>query len=72
MPSVALDLSKYVTKDEFEKLKAELEALKKVIAEAQKFDAQTEQPSCDSPDKFALVRALAEALGVDLSELKLK
>lgn len=68
---LVIDLSKYVTKREFEDLKKELEALKKVITEAQKFDAATSQPNCDSPDKFALVQWLAKALGVDLSDLKL-
>jgi hypothetical protein len=67
----APDLSEYVTKEDFEALKKEIEGLKKLIAEAQKFDAQTNQVNCDSPDKFVLVKWLAKALDVDLSDLKL-
>lgn len=68
---VSPDLSKFVTIDQFNALKKEIEQLKPLILEAQKFDAATGQANCDSPLKFALVKWLAKALDVDLSELKL-
>lgn len=65
------DLSKYVTKEEFADLKKEVEALKILLCNAHEFDKQTDQKNCESPDKLALIRWLATALGVDLSDLKL-
>jgi hypothetical protein len=68
---IPFTLTGLVSQKEFDELKKEVEELKKVLAAAQKFDTQTSQPHCDSPDKLKLIRWLAKELGVDLSDLKL-
>ena len=56
-----------VSKEEFEKLKREVEALRKLVEAAREFDADTGQPDCESDDKIALLKKIADALGVDIS-----
>lgn len=58
-----------VSRQEFEALKAELEALKKVLKEAKLFDEATGQPDCEVDEKVGLIKALAEALDVDLEDI---
>lgn len=55
-----------VSRAEFDKLKAEVEELKKLILAAKKFDEATGQPHCEAEDKTAFVKKLAEMLGVDM------
>lgn len=54
---------------EFDALKKELEALRELLKAAKRFDEATDQPDCEDADKVALLRKLADALGVDLSEV---
>ena len=61
----------FATKVELEAIRKEIQEIRELIKAAQKFDESTGQPNCDNPDKFRLLKLLAEALGVDLSELKL-
>ncbi len=65
------NLSANVSRKEFDDLKKEVEQLRDLLKKAQEFDKATNQPSCDNHDKLALIRGLAQALGVDLSDLKL-
>lgn len=58
-----------VTKEEFDALKAEVEELKKVLKAAKLFDEATGQADCEMDEKVALIKALAETLGVDLEDL---
>ena len=54
---------------EFDELKKEVAALKELLIAAKKYDAATGQPDCEQEDKIALLRRLAELVGVDLSEV---
>lgn len=56
-----------VTREEFNALKAELEALRKLLEAAKRYDDETGQKDCEDPDKVALFKALAKLCGVDLS-----
>jgi len=67
----ATSLRTYVTKQQFEDLKKEVQELKELLKQAQKFDEATKQPNCDSPDKLLLFKQLAKLLGVDVSDMKL-
>ena len=58
-----------VTKEEFNKLKAEMEALKKLLKAAKIYDEETGQPDCEMEDKVAIIKDLAEKLGVDLEDV---
>lgn len=54
------------TREEFEALKRDVEALKKLLEAAKKFDEETNQPHCEHEDKVALIKKVAELVGVDL------
>jgi hypothetical protein len=74
MPSVivqTLDTSKLATKEDFEKLRAEILELKELLRAAIRYDAATGQPECEHEDKVALIKSVAEMVGVDLNDLKL-
>ncbi len=56
----------YITRQEFDELKKQVEDMKKVLDIAAKYDKDTGQPECETEDKVALLKKLAKALGVDL------
>lgn len=58
-----------VSKDEFDKLKKEMEELKKLLEAAKIFDEATGQPDCEMDEKVALIKKVAEAVGVDMSKV---
>jgi hypothetical protein len=58
-----------VPREEFDALKREVEELKKLLIAAKQYDDATGQPDCEQADKMALIRKLAELVGVDLSGL---
>lgn len=58
-----------VSQDEFNRLKREVEELKKLLAAAKAFDAATGQPDCEMDEKVALIKKVAEFVGVDLSDV---
>lgn len=62
-------LTDYVTKEEYEKLKKEMEELKKLFLAAKQYDEATDQPDCEMESKVALIKKLAEALGVDMKDV---
>ncbi len=58
-----------VTREEFDRLKKELEELKKVLKAAKIFDEATGQEDCELDDKVAVIKRAAELLGVDLEDI---
>lgn len=58
-----------VPRAEFEKLRLEVEELKKLLAAAQQFDVKTGQHECEQAEKIAFLKKLAEFVGVDLTEV---
>ena len=63
-----LDLG-YASKAALEALRQEVLELKQLILAAQRFDEHTGQPDCQTEEKLDLLRALADQLGVDLSDV---
>lgn len=57
------------TREEFEALKKEMQELKELLKAGQKFDAATNQPHCEHEDKVALIKKMAELVGVDLEDV---
>lgn len=57
------------SREEFDRLKKEVEALKELLAAAQKFDEVTNQPHCEHEDKVAILKKVAEMVGVDLKDV---
>ncbi|WZO97296.1 hypothetical protein EP7_004321 [Isosphaeraceae bacterium EP7] len=54
---------------EFDALKREVEALKKLLGEAKRFDEVTGQPDCEMDSKVKFIRQIADAVGVDLKDV---
>lgn len=54
------------TQEEFDKLKKEVESIKKLLQAAKIYDEETGQPDCETDEKMAFLRKLAEFLGVEL------
>jgi len=63
------DPTEYVTKEEFDKLKREFEAFKKLLLAAKEYDEATDQPGCEMEEKVALVRKVADTLGVNVDDV---
>lgn len=57
---------------EIEAIRQDILELKKLLKVAIDYDAKTGQPHCENEDKIALIRKVADAVGVDLSDLKLE
>jgi hypothetical protein len=58
-----------ISRSEFDALKREVEALKVLLKQAKKFDEETGQPNCEVEQKVAFMKQIAEALGVDMSDV---
>lgn len=58
-----------VSQAEFDRLKREVEELRKLLAAAKAFDAATGQPDCEVDEKVALIKRIAEFVGVDLADV---
>jgi hypothetical protein len=54
---------------EVERLKRDIKALKILLKAAFDFDKETGQPECQHEDKIRLIRKMAEAAGVDISDV---
>lgn len=52
-----------------EKLKKEVEELKKLLLAAKAYDEALGEPHCETDEKVALIKKLAELVGVDMKEV---
>jgi hypothetical protein len=57
------------SREEFEALKKELEEVKELLKRAVEYDKRTNQPNCEMEEKVALLKKIAEVVGVDLTEI---
>jgi len=58
-----------VTKEEFDQLKKELQALKDVLEKAKVYDEITKQKDCEMEQKIEFLRRVAKEVGVDLESV---
>ena len=58
-----------VSRDEFEKLKKEVEEMRELLKRARDYDSRTNQPDCEMEDKVAILKKVAKLVGVDLSDI---
>lgn len=58
-----------VPRAEFDKLKAEVEELKKLLQAARKFDDATGQHECEQAEKVAFLKKIAEFVGVNFDDV---
>jgi F0F1-type ATP synthase delta subunit len=57
------------SQEEFDKLKREVEKMKELLKKAKEIDEATEQPNCEKENKVAMLKKLAELVGVDLKDV---
>jgi hypothetical protein len=56
-----------VSREEFEDLKKTVEDMKQLLQKAKEYDERTGQPDCKNEDKIALIKKVAELVGVDIN-----
>lgn len=69
IPTPVAPLFPSPTREEFDALKREVEEMKTVLAWAKRYDAEHGQPDCEMDEKIALLRKMAEFVGVDLEDV---
>lgn len=62
-------LPKYVKVEEFERLRAEVEQMRRDLEAAKRQDIAEGNPDCEMDDKVKIVKEIARLVGVDLSEV---
>jgi hypothetical protein len=58
-----------VSQEEFDKLKEEVKKMKKLLKMAKKIDEATGQPDCEMEQKIAILKKIAELVGVNLGDV---
>lgn len=58
-----------IPRGEFEALKREVQELKELLKRAKEYDERNGEPDCEIDDKMALLKRVAEAVGIDLDEV---
>ena len=58
-----------ISREEFDALKREVEELKELLKRAVQYDNDTGQADCETDSKMALLRKIAQAVGIDLDEI---
>ena len=64
-PMVPFDPDK-VSREEFDRVKQELEDLKKLLKRAKKYDKDNNEPDCEIDEKVETLKKIAKAFGVDI------
>ncbi len=68
-PTAPAPTPETVGREEFEALRNEIKELRKLLIAAKEFDAATGQPDCEMEEKVAVLRRIAELVGVDLDDI---
>lgn len=58
-----------VSREEFDALKRDVEDMKALLIRAKDYDAKNGEPDCEMDDKVALLKRIADLVGVDLAEV---
>lgn len=58
-----------ITREEFDKLKNEVEILKQQIVRAKEYDIKHNEPDCEIEEKIAKIREIAKLVGINLDEI---
>lgn len=59
-----------VERSEFEQLKRDVAEMKELLKRAVEYDRVTGQPHCENEEKWALLKSVAEAVGISLDDLQ--
>lgn len=57
------------TREEFDRLKKDIENLKELLVKAKEYDKANNEPNCEMEEKIKYLKAVAKAVGVDLDEI---
>lgn len=72
-PQQPVDLSAFikppVTRTEFDELKKEVLEMKELLKRAIKYDEKNNEPHCELDEKVAVLRKVAELVGVSLDDV---
>lgn len=69
VPNNTYVINSGVTKEEFEAFSKEFLELKKLVQAALEFDKNSNQPHCEVDEKVAIVKKVAEQLGVSMEDV---
>jgi hypothetical protein len=58
-----------VSRAEFDMLKREVEEMKALLKRAKKYDEDNGEPNCEMDEKMAILRKVAEMVGVNLDDV---
>ena len=61
--------SPVANKKEFDELKKSVEELKELLKAAKKYDEKLNEPHCETDEKVAFLKKVAEWVGVDLKDV---
>ena len=59
----------FVSKEEFDALKKEVEEMKQLLIKAKIYDEKNNEPNCEIEEKMAKLREIAKLVGLDLDEV---
>jgi hypothetical protein len=68
-PYTNISYTTLVTKEEFNKLKIEVEEMKALLKRAKIYDEKNNEPNCEIEEKMTFLREVAKLVGVDLDEI---
>lgn len=68
-PSIFINQPAEITRAEFEELKKEVQEMKELLKRAKKYDEENNEPDCEMDEKVALLKKIADFVGVDMSEI---
>jgi hypothetical protein len=58
-----------ITRAEFDALKRDVEEMKALLKRAKEYDERNGEPDCEVDEKMALLRRVAEAVGISLDDV---
>ena len=58
-----------VSRQEFDALKKDVEEMKDLLRRAKDYDARNNEPDCEIEEKMALLKRIAELVGIDLNDV---
>lgn len=59
----------HITREEFDALRREVLDMKELLRRAKEYDARNDQVDCEVEEKLAVLRKVAELVGVDLKDV---
>jgi hypothetical protein len=59
----------FPTRAEFDELKRQVEEMKELLKRAKKYDEDNGEPNCELDEKMAILRKVAEMVGISLDDV---